>query len=342
MVHHKADAGPAGAERSEEVPTAGPAVADPEEGASLDRKRELSGCARWPLWMRLLSSEGELVMGRCKATNLCVHCQRCYVRETVEALVLDSMEVAPTCWVVLTAREHLTRADLRRHFDSMRQSLKRRGWRVEWFVQVEFQRRGAIHANLLVKGCAGREAAFGEDLFDLWQKRPGVTAVREAQYVGEIGAAVAVAKYCGKMLGHGLKQEQAPPLGWRGHRTSHTRGYFAAGTPTARARARESLAYKRALAIALASGLDAHDAELGVRQAQELAARTTWVLANERGARLSKLTPRPAPLAELLQRRIAAGATWDIVDLARWVQRDLAGAATSAARRGRATPRRGP
>lgn len=292
--------------------------------------------------MRLLSSEGELVMGRCKATNLCPHCQRCYVRETVEALILDSMEGAPTCWVVLTAREHLTRAELRRHFDSMRQALKRRGWRVEWFVQVEFQRRGALHANLLVKGCEGREAAFGEDLFALWQERPGVSAVREAQYVGAIGAAVAVAKYCGKMLGHGLKQEQAPPLGWRGHRTSHTRGYFAAGTVTARARARESLAYKRALSHALAGGLAPHDAELAVRESMALAARTTWVLANERGVRLSRDRPRPVPSYRALGDALRAGTAADIVDLARWAQRGEAGAGTAPARRGVAQPRRGP
>ncbi len=341
MVHLRADAEPAGAEQSEEVPTAGPAAADQLEALGLDRKRELSGCARWPAWMRLLSSEGELARGRCKATNLCSHCQRCYVRETVEALILDSMERAPTCWVVLTAREHLTRAELRRHFDSMRQALKRRGWVVEWFVQVEFQRRGALHANLLVKGCEGREAQFGQDLLALWEERPGVTAVREAQYVGAIGASVAVAKYCGKMLGHGLKQEQAPPLGWRGHRTSHTRGYFASGTPTARARARESLAYKRGLAHAVASGLGAHDAELAVREAMAIAARTTWVLANERGARLSGASFRPQR-SELLRQALADGTAADIVDLARWLQRGAVGAGSQPARRGQGSPRRGP
>ncbi len=34
-----------------------------------------------------------------------------YVVETVEMLSLDAMEYAPTIWVVLTAREHLTRKD---------------------------------------------------------------------------------------------------------------------------------------------------------------------------------------------------------------------------------------
>ena len=33
-------------------------------------------------------------------------------------------------------------------------------------------------------------------------------------------------RYVSKMLAHGLKAEQAPPVGWRGHRTSQTRGYL--------------------------------------------------------------------------------------------------------------------
>ena len=287
---------------------------------ALDSKRELHGCRRWPRWMRLLSSEGELVMGRCKATNLCPHCQRCYVRETVEALILDSIENPPTCWVVLTAAEHLTRSELSRHLMRMRESLRARGWTVEWFVQVEMQRRGALHANLLIKGCAGREHEFGADLLELWSRRPGVTTVPEAQYVGAIGAAVAVAKYCGKMLGHGLKREQAPPIGWRGHRTSHTRGYFAGGTAAARQRARESLQRKRALAIATDSGLGAHDAEIGVSESMRRDAAVTWTLTNLRGVRLTRARPVPVESQWELYRAIKERRLVPFAGAVRWRQ----------------------
>ncbi len=238
-------------------------------------------------------------MGRCKSTNLCLYCQGLYVRETVEMLVLDAVEDAPSVWCVLTAREHLTRAQLSEHLRMVAQRLRREGWSMEWFVEVEFQKRGALHANLLVKGIApGSERAWWARVVQLWCAR--VDAEPVGQWLGAVGAAEAVAKYLGKVLGHGLKSEQAPPIGWRGHRTSHTRGYFTAGTPAARARARQSLAYKRALAHALAAGLDAHDAELGVRDAMATAAQTTWVLATSAGARVSSArTPQGGAMAPL-------------------------------------------
>src|SRR3954470_11196842 len=117
------------------------------------------GCERWPEHMRLLNlTTGELVPGRCRATNLCVYCQRLYVIETVEMLTLDAMEHAPSIWVVLTAREHLTRAECRGHLEAVRRSVRKRWPAAEWFVQVEFQRRGALHLNLLVKGVPTSEA----------------------------------------------------------------------------------------------------------------------------------------------------------------------------------------
>ena len=74
--------------------------------------------------------------GRCRATNLCSYCQRLYVVETVEMLTLDALEYAPTLWLVLTAREHLTRADTYGHLRQLRKAAC--CWpRVEWFV---FQR----------------------------------------------------------------------------------------------------------------------------------------------------------------------------------------------------------
>jgi hypothetical protein len=128
------------------------------DGAALDLHEGIcdpaaDGCGRWPEHLRLVDhATGELVRGRCRATNLCSYCPRLYVVETVEMLTLDALEYAPTLWLVLTAREHLTRAGTYSHLRQLRNAARRQWPAVEWFVQVEFQRRGALHLNLLVKG----------------------------------------------------------------------------------------------------------------------------------------------------------------------------------------------
>jgi hypothetical protein len=277
---------------------AGQGLEDPE-GAGLDLHEGIdnpdgsqTGCGRWPTGLRLRNElTGELVTGRCRATNLCAYCQRLYVVETVEMLTLDALEHAPTIWVVLTAREHLTRAECRRHLDVLLRSARRR-WPVEWFVQVEFQRRGALHLNLLIKGVP-TEAR--EELHELLSKRwcARVDALPVGQWAGEVSDAGGVVRYLSKMLAHGLKAEQAPPLGWRGHRTSQTRGYLVRPAAMMRRQAREAIQLKRELWKAIEAGQEAHDAELTARAALQLAARSVWTLANERGVRLGPTTYDP-------------------------------------------------
>lgn len=212
--------------------------------------------------MRLANRAGVLVKGRCRATNLCPYCQRLYVVETVEMLSLDALGGdAPTLWCVLTAREHLTRADTYRHLEHLRKSARKRWPGIQWFVQVEFQRRGALHLNLLIKGVpVAAEDALRTLLVSRWCAR--VDAEPQGQWLEAMADAGGVVYYLSKMLAHGLKAEQAPPLGWKGHRTSHTRGYFAAATWKMRRAARESLRLKRELWRAEAEGLAPAEAQL--------------------------------------------------------------------------------
>jgi hypothetical protein len=233
------------------VATARPTAAAPEGGA-LDLHEGIcdpaaGGCGRWPEHLRLLNeTTGELVRGRCRATNLCPYCQRLYVVETVEMLTLDALEYAPTLWLVLTAREHLMRADTYSHLRQLRKAALRRWPNVEWFVQVEFQRRGALHLNLLVKGVSAAELGpFASLLISMWCSR--VEAFPVAQWADVVNDGYGVTRYISKMLAHGLKAEQAPPLGWRGHRTSQTRGYLVRPASVMRQEARRSLRAKRAL-----------------------------------------------------------------------------------------------
>jgi hypothetical protein len=252
---------------------AAPAALDLHEGISAPPLAQ--GCERWPRLLRLASSVGHLVPGRCRATNLCTYCQRLYVIETVEMLSLDALEHAPTIWCVLTAREHLTRADTYRHLEKLRKAARKRWPRIEWFVQVEFQRRGALHLNLLIKGVSvEHEDELRDVLVSRWCAR--VDAEPVGQWVEPVQDAGGVVRYLSKMLAHGLKAEQAPPIGWKGHRTSHTRGYLVRPTWKMRTEARASLAMKRAIWRAECSGLQPSEAQL-VAEAEVLrASQLEW------------------------------------------------------------------
>lgn len=260
----------------------------------------LTGCKRWPEHYRLLNeTTGELVVGRCRATNLCRYCQLLYVLETVEMLTLDALEWPPTLYAVLTAREHLTRAECRRHLDKLLRSSRRRWPALQWFVQVEFQRRGALHLNLLIKGTDDGDAVESH-LGELWCSR--VDAEQPwAVMVKPVDAAEGLVRYLQKTLAHGLKAEQAPPIGWRGHRTSQTRGYLVRPASAMREEARSALRLKRELWKALREGHQGHEAELvaqlAVAQLEQASWRLYSVVPGQRG-RTSAGHPVPARALE--------------------------------------------
>jgi hypothetical protein len=109
---------------------------------------------------------------------------------------------------------------------------------------VEFQRRGALHLNLVVKGVPVSERPELHKLVSgVWCRR--VDAEPSGQWSGEVADAGGVMKYLSKTLAHGLKAEQAPPIGWRGHRTSQTRGYLVRPASVMREEARRSMRLAR-------------------------------------------------------------------------------------------------
>jgi hypothetical protein len=114
--------------------------------------------------------------------------------ETSELLLLDAMEDAPSLYVVLTARELLCRPDCRDHLTKLRRSLRRRWPAIRWAVLVEFQRRGALHLNLLVKGVSVADCdELHERMAALWCSR--VDASPRAQFVGEISDGPGLVRY---------------------------------------------------------------------------------------------------------------------------------------------------
>jgi hypothetical protein len=267
---------------------------DLHEGIS-DADPAARSCGRWPEHMRLLSSQGEVVRGRCRATNQCAYCARLAAVENAELLALDALAGnAPEVWAVLTTRT--PSMDPARFYESRRQvmrALKRRWPAAEYAALVEFTTgygplSGGLrrpHWNLLLKGIPAADVDQARDVItSVWCARED--AEPWGQHVGPITEAGGLMRYIAL---HFQKQSQQPPAGWRGHRFTKSRGYLATSTPQAREQARASLRHKRELWRAFRRGLEGHDAELAAHEALELAAATTWrVIADpaiRRGAR---------------------------------------------------------
>jgi hypothetical protein len=192
-------------------------------------------------------------------------------------LLLDASAEPPTAYAVLTARQLLDRGRLRRDLEHLRRQLRRLWPSVEWFVALEWQRRGAIHLNLLVKGV--REGAidlFRKVVLRAWLRR--VDAVAAAQCIQSISTWHALSRYVLGLVRYITKADQAAPPGWRGHRTSQTRGYLVRPAAVMRPEARMSLAYKRLRACYLRAGLS--PVEASWRAVDDVLARQDdeWVL----------------------------------------------------------------
>lgn len=192
-------------------------------------------------------------------------------------LLLDAMEHAPTLLVVLTARTHLERPDCTDHLRQLRRSLRRQWPAIEWAVLVEFQRRGALHLNLLVKNVAPDQAAeLHAAICAVWCSR--VDAVAAAQSVTPIYAVGGAVKYVSQ---HFMKPAQAPPEGWQGHRYSSTRGYLVRPARIMREEARTALKRKREL-WRLREAAEEQGVTLLADELEEFAARTLEVRAGQK------------------------------------------------------------
>lgn len=232
--------------------------------------------------MRLLSSQGELVRGRCGATNLCGYCARLAAVENAELLALDALAgTAPTVWMVLTTRT--ATIDTKRFYASRRQvlvALRRRWPAVEMAALVEFttgygERSAGLrrpHWNLLPKGIGHGELEEAAAIVTrVWCSREDARPA--GQFAGHVGEFGGLMRYIAL---HFQKESQAPPAGWRGHRFLKTRGYLASSTPEAREAARRSLRFKRELWRAIKAGTEGEAAEVQAREAMALADATSW------------------------------------------------------------------
>lgn len=203
--------------------------------------------------MRLQSTLGELVPGRCHATNLCDYCARLAAVENAEVLALDALtNCAPLVWTVLTTRSTIaSMAAYKVARMAVRRAVRRRWPEAETATLVEFQTghgsnaAGARrpHWNDVWKGIA---AADVDELHDVtstaWCAR--VDALPRGQFAGPIAEMGGLMRY---LALHFQKESQQPPKGWRSHRFCVTRGYLAKPMAEARQEARLALQLRREL-----------------------------------------------------------------------------------------------
>jgi hypothetical protein len=227
---------------------------------------------------------GQLVKGRCHATNLCLYCAKLAAVENSELLALDALQgLAPRVWLCLTTpSDSIDPADFYAARKQLVKAIRRRLPAMEWAALVEFTTgygsgSGGLrrpHWNVLVKGAGPDDLGWLVELVaKVWC--PQVGGDRKAQHVGLVEEFGGLMRYIAL---HFQKQEQAPPEGWRGHRFLKSRGYLWTGTEEARQLARQALQLKREIWKLEQLGLDGETA-LEVAQARiDAASELAWEL----------------------------------------------------------------
>lgn len=244
----------------EGISTPNPA-ASVKVGRGEDPWRE-GGCDRWPETMRLVSSDGVVRRGRCRATNLCSYCAKIAAVENAEMLAIDALEHgAPEVWACLTTRSaDPSPASFYGARQKVRKALRRRWPECQDATLVEFTtgygpRSGGErrpHWNALLKGVPVSAVEEAQEVVArVWCGQ--VDAEPSLQHVAPVSEAGGLMRY---LALHFQKESQTPPLGWRGHRFVASRGYFPDGAAVAREKARQSLRLGRAVwwANAVAEG----------------------------------------------------------------------------------------
>lgn len=214
-------------------------------------------CDRWPENLRLESTLGDLVPGRCRATNLCAYCAMLAGVENTEVLWQDALNnSAPTFWTVLGTRtatldmatfrnartlviraaksvvpeaEAATLVEYTTGYGKNAGGERRPHWNWTW-KHVPTERQEQLHAAVVGAWVGNRDvdATWKAHKFD-----------RSARAIHEMGG---LARY---LADHLVKESQRPPEGFRGHRFRTTRGYLAEPLPEARERARAALRLRR-------------------------------------------------------------------------------------------------
>jgi hypothetical protein len=203
--------------------------------------------------MRLQSTLGDLVFGRCRSTNMCDYCAKLAAVENAEVLAQDAMtNTPPALWTVLTTRSSIasmSEYDVARK--AVRRAVRRRWPDAQAATLIEFttglgkraEGRRRPHWNDMWKGIPVDQVdELNAITADAWCQR--IDAKPAGQYAGSIHETGGLMRY---LALHFQKESQQPPKGWRSHRFTTTRGYLAEPMEQARERAREALRLRREL-----------------------------------------------------------------------------------------------
>jgi hypothetical protein len=244
-----------------------------------DPEHDGGGCGRWPETMRLVSSDGTIRRGRCRAVNLCSYCAKLAAIENAEMLALDALEhFAPQVWACLTTRSaDPVPASFYGARKQVRKALRRRWPACQDSTLVEFTTGYGVrsggdrrpHWNALLKGVPPKDVGEAQEVVSrVWCGQ--VDAEPSRQHVAPVADAGGLMRY---LALHFQKESQSPPKGWRGHRFVSSRGYFPDGAVAARERAKRSLRLGRAVywanAVAEAKWLD-EEVVLGADELEDL------------------------------------------------------------------------
>lgn len=243
-----------------------------------------TGCPRWPDGLRLESTLGDLVPGRCKATNLCDYCAKLAAVENAEVLAQDAMtNTAPALWSVTTTRTAtIDTGSFRRARQAVERDVRRRWPDAQRATLIEFTtglgtRSGGDRRPHWNDTWKGIPADAAEELHAViaaaWCAR--VDAAPRGQHVQAISETGGLMRY---LALHFQKESQQPPQGWRGHRFRTSRGYLAERLPEARERARQALRLRRELWKAEKAGMTGEAALEAAQRALYEANEMAWSL----------------------------------------------------------------
>jgi len=200
-------------------------------------------------------ASGERIPIAC-GRNSCPVCRRRNVFITAAMLGLDAAVKSPVLAVTTTTERWLAEWELREATAQFVRAIRREispgfeyAWQREWTTGLAETSGGRrrTHYHWLTKGVERDDAeAIQQVARRIWGRLAGA----HVHHVQSVWDAAGFGRYIAGLVGHHLKQAQAPPPGWRGRRMGASRGYYSIPALELRGRA-EALVREERLIVRL-------------------------------------------------------------------------------------------
>ena len=194
------------------------------------------GCPTPRLDRAFVVESGELVPIPCRR-NSCPYCRRRNVQVTAAKMGINqTLRERPVTHAVLsTTRDWVDESRLREGWRQMARRVRREvnggagyAWFREWTTgerAADGFRRTHYHSTWVLDD-DDQAQAVAEISNDVWGRIANATSDR-AHGWKRVWDAGGLARYIAGLVGHHLKQGQAPPAGWTGRRFGTSRGFYA-------------------------------------------------------------------------------------------------------------------